>query len=124
MLGVMSGVTNVAGSGSASGTIPASSAARDPNVPGKGWAMLGWLTKRRRLGERAQRRLAVALARSEEEVVRTHVQNALDVMDAVAGELSPGRALQLYLDELEVDEPQATIVAKRVKARLEEDDVA
>jgi hypothetical protein len=85
--------------------------------------MLGWLTKRRRLSAGAERRLMIALARAEEEVVRTHAQNALDVMDSVAGEMSPGRALQLYLDELEVDEPEATIVAKRVKARLEDDDV-
>jgi hypothetical protein len=84
--------------------------------------MLGWLTKRRRLSGAGERRLMIALARSEEEVVRTHVQNALEVMDAVAGEMSPGRALQLYLDELEVDEPQSTIIAKRVKARLEEDE--
>lgn len=85
--------------------------------------MLGWLTKRRRLSAAAERRLMIALARAEEEVIRTHAQNALDVMDSVAGEMSPGRALQLYLDELEVDEPEATIVAKRVKARLDEDDV-
>lgn len=63
----------------------------------------------------------VALARAEEEVVRTHVQNALDVMESVAGELSPGRALKVYLDELEVEEPQATIVVQRVRARLEEE---
>jgi hypothetical protein len=43
-------------------------------------------------------------------------------MDAVAGELPPGRALELYLDELEVDEPHATIIAQRVRARLEEGD--
>jgi hypothetical protein len=83
--------------------------------------MLGWLTKRRRLSTAGERRLMVALARAEERVIRAHVQNALHIMDAVAGEMKPGRALQLYLDELEVDEPEATIVAKRVKARLEEE---
>jgi hypothetical protein len=84
--------------------------------------MLGWLRKRRRLSTATERRLLVALARGEEELVRTHVQNALDVMDAVAGEMSTGRALELYLDELEIDEPQATIIAQRVRARLEESD--
>jgi hypothetical protein len=84
--------------------------------------MLGWLRRRRRLKPAAERRLLVALARAEEELVRTHVQNALDVMESVAGEMSPGRALSLYLDELEVDDPQATIVAQRVRSRLEEDD--
>jgi hypothetical protein len=82
--------------------------------------MLGWLRKRR-LSPASERRLMVALARAEEEVVRTHVQNALDVMESVAGEMSPGRALKLYLDELEVDEPQATIVVQRVRARLDEE---
>lgn len=85
--------------------------------------MLGWLRKRRRLGAASERRLMIVLARAEEELVRTHVQNALDVLDAVAGEMSPGRALELYLDELDVDEPQATIIAKRVRSRLEEDAV-
>jgi hypothetical protein len=85
--------------------------------------MLGWLRRRRRLGAAGERRLMVALARAEEQLVRAHVQNALDVMDAVADELAPGRALELYLDELEVDEPHATIVAQRVRARLEEEDV-
>jgi hypothetical protein len=84
--------------------------------------MLGWLRKRRRLSAAAERRLMVALARAEEQMVRAHVQNALAVMDAVAGELPPGRALELYLDELEVDEPHATIIAQRVRARLEEGD--
>jgi hypothetical protein len=84
--------------------------------------MLGWLKKRRRLSSAAERRLMIALARAEEEVVRTHVQNALDVLDAVAADLSPGRALELYLDELDVEEPQATIVAQRVRARLEDED--
>jgi hypothetical protein len=84
--------------------------------------MLGWLRKRRRLSSTGERRLLVALARAEEELVRTHVQNVLDVMEAVADEMSSGRALGLYLDELEVDEPHATIVAQRVMARLEEDE--
>jgi hypothetical protein len=84
-------------------------------------SMLGWIRKRRRMSSAAERRLLIALARAEEELVRTHVQNALDVMEAVAGELSPRRALELYLDEVDVDEPQSTIVAKRVRARLEQD---
>ena len=83
--------------------------------------VLGWLRGRRRLSDAADRRLLIALARAEEEIVRTHVQNALDVVEAVAGEMSMGRALELYLDELDLDEPQATIVAQRVLARLEDE---
>ena len=62
----------------------------------------------------------MALARSEEELIETHVQNALDVIEAVAEELPIGRALELYLDALEPGEPRATIIAKRVLARLED----
>lgn len=84
--------------------------------------VMGWLTKRRRLSAAAQRRLLIALARAEEEVVRTHVQNALDVIDAVEGEMKLSRALELYLEELDLDEPQSTIVAQRVLSRINEDE--
>lgn len=84
--------------------------------------MLKWLKGRMRgLSPAAERRLLIALARAEEEVVRTHVQNALDVLEAVGGDMSMARALELYLDELDVDEPHATIIAQRVLSRLEED---
>jgi hypothetical protein len=81
--------------------------------------MLGWIRKRRRLSGASGRRLMVVMARAEEELIRTHVQNALDVLDAVAEDMSAGRALELYLEEMDVDEPQATIIAKRVRSRLE-----
>lgn len=84
--------------------------------------MLKWLRRRRyRLSRAGERRLLIALARAEEKLVKTHVQNALEVMDAVGDELSPGRALELYLDGLDVDEPQSTIIAQRVLARLDEE---
>jgi hypothetical protein len=85
--------------------------------------MLGWLTKRKRLSSAAERRLMVAMAKAQERVIRAHVQNALQIMEAVGGEMKPGRALQFYLDELEVDEPEATIIATRVKSRLEEEEL-
>ncbi|HSJ15219.1 MAG TPA: hypothetical protein VK939_12435 [Longimicrobiales bacterium] len=80
--------------------------------------MFGWV-KRQRLGRAAQRRLLVALARAEEELIETHVQNALDVIEAVADELAIGRALELYLDALEPGEPRGSIIARRALARLE-----
>ena len=83
--------------------------------------MLKWL-RRRRLGEATERRLLISLARAHEELVRAHVQNAIDVMDAVGDELPMGRALELYLEEMEVEEPLSTIVAQRVLARLEEEE--
>lgn len=82
--------------------------------------MLKWL-RRRSLSAAAERRLLIALARAEEEVVRTHVHNVIDIIDDMGGEVTIGRALELYLDELDVEEPHATIVAQRVLSRLEED---
>jgi hypothetical protein len=84
-------------------------------------ALIGWW-KRRRLEDPVRRRLLFALARAEEELIETHVQNALDVIDAVGDSLTVGRALELYLEALETEEPRATIVAKRVLARLERED--
>lgn len=80
--------------------------------------MLGWL-RRRRLSETGRRRLLIALARAEEELVETHVRNALDVFDATGAELELERALEIYLDAVDVAEPRSSIVARRVLARLE-----
>lgn len=84
--------------------------------------MLGLFGGKRRVSGEADRRLMLSLARAEEQLIRTHVQNAIDVIEAVAGEMPMGRALELYLDELDVDEPESTIVAQRVLARLNEDE--
>jgi hypothetical protein len=83
--------------------------------------MLGWL-KRRKISGRAKRRLMIVLARAEEEILETHVANALSVMDALEDELSMGHALELYLEAMDLGEVRETIVAKRVLARLEEED--
>jgi hypothetical protein len=45
-------------------------------------AVLGWL-RRRKLGESGRRRLLIALARAEEELIETHVANAVDVIESV-----------------------------------------
>lgn len=84
--------------------------------------MFGWLT-RKKISNRAKRRLMIALARAEEEIIETHVSNALAVMDALDEELSFGHALELYLEAMDPGEPRSTIIAKRVLARLEEEDV-
>ena len=85
--------------------------------------MLKWLKGRLRgMSPAAERRLLIALARAEEELVRTHVRNALDVIASVSTDMSLPRALEIYLDELDVDEPQATIIAQRVLAKLEEEE--
>lgn len=74
--------------------------------------------KRRRLSEDGQKRLLVALARSEETIVETHVENALDVIEAVGDELPLDRVLQVYLEALESNPQRAEIIARRVLSKL------
>lgn len=85
--------------------------------------MFGWL-RRRRLSEKSRRKLLVALARADEALIETHVQNALDLIEAVSDEVPLERALDLYLDALEPNETRAAIVARRVLARIESGDAA
>lgn len=80
--------------------------------------MFRWL-RRRRVSRSVRRRLLIALARAEEELVETHVQNALDVIDAAGEEIPLDRALEIYLEALDPGEPRAGIVERRVLARLE-----
>jgi hypothetical protein len=63
--------------------------------------------------------MVIALARAEEELVGTHVRNALGLFDAIGEEMALDRALELYLDAMDVSEPRASIVARRVLARTE-----
>jgi hypothetical protein len=78
--------------------------------------VLRWF-RRRRLSEGGRRRLAFALARAEEALIEAHVRNVLDVYDAIGEEASVSGVAALYLDAMEVAEPQASIIARRVLAR-------
>jgi hypothetical protein len=71
------------------------------------------------LTDAGKRRLVIALARAEEELNETHVKNALDLFDAVGEEIPLDRALEIYLDAVDLVEPRSSIVARRVMARLE-----
>ena len=74
--------------------------------------------KRRRLSEEAQKRLVLALARAEETIIDAHVDNALDVIEAVGDEMPLDRALEIYLEALEENEQRAEIIARRVLSKL------
>ncbi len=60
------------------------------------------------------RRMRLAQARAEEALVRTHVENALTFVDALAEELPFDRAIDTYIRELAVPEPLASVVVTRV----------
>ncbi|HEY8468013.1 MAG TPA: hypothetical protein VIL18_00155 [Longimicrobiales bacterium] len=81
--------------------------------------MLRWLWRRRQREQAGRKRLLIALARAEEALIETHVANVLEIIDAVGDEIPLDRLLDLYLDALEPSEPRATIIARRVLARLE-----
>ena len=74
--------------------------------------------KRKRLSEEGQKRLVVSLARAEETIIETHVENALDVIEAVGDEMPLDRVLEVYLEALEANPQRAEIVARRVLSKL------
>jgi hypothetical protein len=68
----------------------------------------------RKLPAAAERRMRLAQARAEEALVRTHVENALAFVDALAEELPFDRAIDTYIREMSVAEPLASVVVTRV----------
>ncbi|HEX6559476.1 MAG TPA: hypothetical protein VF021_08435 [Longimicrobiales bacterium] len=74
--------------------------------------------RRKRLSEEGQKRLVVALARAEEAIIEAHVENALDVIEAVSDELPLDRVLEVYLEALESNPQRAEIITRRVLSRL------
>jgi len=68
----------------------------------------------RKLPAAAERRMRLAQARAEEALVRTHVENALTFVDALAEELPFDRAIDTYIREMAVPEPLASVVVTRV----------
>ena len=68
----------------------------------------------RKLQPATDRRMRLAQARAEEALVRTHVENALTFVDALADELTFDRAIDTYIREMAVPEPLASAVVTRV----------
>ena len=67
----------------------------------------------RKLEPAAERRLRLALARSEESITRAHVDNALMFVDVLAEDMTFDRAIDTYVREMAVPEPLASTVATR-----------
>jgi hypothetical protein len=67
----------------------------------------------RKMEPDAERRLRLALARAEEAIVRTHVDNALMFVDVLAEDMTFDRAIDTYVREMAVPEPLASTVATR-----------
>ncbi len=67
----------------------------------------------RKLEPAAERRLRLALARAEEAMVRSHVDNALMFVDVLAEDMTFDRAIDTYVREMAIPEPLASVVATR-----------
>jgi hypothetical protein len=72
----------------------------------------------RKLSADAEQRLRLAQARAEETLIRTHVENALMFVDTLATDVGYERALDIYVRELGVPEPLASVVATRALVAL------
>lgn len=75
----------------------------------------------RKMEPAAERRLRLALARAEEAVVRTHVDNALMFVDVLAEDMTFDRAIDTYIREMAIPEPLASTVATRTLVVLGQD---
>lgn len=68
----------------------------------------------RKLSADAEQRVRLVQARAEEALVRTHVENALLFVDTLAPEVGYERAIDIYVRELGVPDPLASVIATRV----------
>jgi hypothetical protein len=72
----------------------------------------------RKLSVEAEQRMRLAQARAEEALIRTHVENALMFVDILAPDIGYERALDVYIRELGVPEPLASVIATRALVAL------
>ena len=72
----------------------------------------------RKLSTEAEQRLRLAQARAEEAIVRTHVENALHFVDTLSPEVRYERALDIYVREMSIPEPLASVIATRALVAL------
>lgn len=74
----------------------------------------------RKLSADAEQRLRIAQARAEEALIRTHVENALHFVHTLAGDVGYERALDIYVRELGIGDPLASVIATRALVALGE----
>ncbi|MBL0939225.1 MAG: hypothetical protein IBJ03_10035 [Gemmatimonadaceae bacterium] len=72
----------------------------------------------RKLSADAEQRLRLAQARAEESLIRTHVENALYFVDTLAPEVGYERALDIYVREMTIPDPLASVIATRALVAL------
>lgn len=83
--------------------------------------MFNWI-RRRRLSPDARKRLLLVAARSEENIIETHVANIIDMLQMMGDEVELDRALELYAEMMSLDDSRASTVTNRLLARLDSPD--
>ncbi|MGV3710776.1 MAG: hypothetical protein ACO1Q7_18280 [Gemmatimonas sp.] len=74
----------------------------------------------RKLSAEAEQRLRIAQARAEEALVKAHVDNALHFVEALKPDVAFERALDIYIREMGVPDPLASVIATRALVQLGE----
>jgi hypothetical protein len=104
---------------------PDGAAADDEDRDPEGWGLLRQprrvmrgVRRRQRRNEEIDRTVELALARAEEKVIRTHVENAISFVALLEDQLPIGRAVEEYLDAVGVTGGRAQAVLQRTMARL------
>jgi hypothetical protein len=76
------------------------------------------LFRRRRLSKDGRRRMMLAVARSEEALLDTHVANVFGMLEMLGHEIDVDHTLELYVQQMSLPEHLASTVATRVLAHL------
>lgn len=98
----------------------------DDDVPGDdAWSLLRQpkrvvrdVRRRQRRNEQIDRIVLLALARAEENVIETHVENAIGYVALLDGQMTMDRAVQTYLGAVGLAGGRAQTVFQRTMARL------
>jgi hypothetical protein len=106
-------------------TYPARPAARPVAASDDGWALLRQSQRvvegvrlRQRRNEEMDRIILLALARAEENLIRTHVENAIGFVALLQEQLSLDRSVQQYLGAVGLAGGRAQAVFQRTMAKL------
>src|SRR5215213_2099352 len=81
---------------------------------------LRFIQRQRKRSAEEQLWLELAAARAEERIADAHARHAQGFVDVLEDEVDPTRAVELYVERLNLPETRARIVYQRVLARLAE----
>ncbi len=81
-------------------------------------ALVSGVRERQREKDETDRLVMLALARSEEDVIQTHVDNAITFAALLDSTIGPDGAIQEYVGEVGLSGPRAQAVFQRTMAKL------